>query len=270
MDMGNDFQAVGRFLSPASCWSPDWLPLVSAWYEHGAFAFWLMGAHRPTVLVELGTHWGFSYYAFCQSARKHGLSTKCHAVDTWQGDEHAGQYGEEVYAALFAYNQQQYPAVSTLHRETFDAAAQGLADGSVDLLHIDGLHTYEAVKHDFETWLPKLSPHAVVLFHDTNVFDRNFGVWRLWQELQAKYPNFEFKHGHGLGVLGVGKDLAPDLQALFAIPPESELAEGVRSVYARLGAGIHTQARLKEAEKLLARPWTERLRSRMLRVIKRA
>jgi O-antigen biosynthesis protein len=178
------------------------LEYPDAWVGHLPFASWLIREVEPKIFIELGTHSGNSYFSFCQSVVENGLASKCYAVDTWQGDEHAGQYGSDVFSKVFAHHQTHYAGFSRLLRTTFDDATAYFADKSIDLLHIDGLHTYEAVRHDFETWLPKLAPGAVVLFHDINVREREFGVWKLWEELQLEYPNnLEFVHSHGLGVL---------------------------------------------------------------------
>jgi len=80
----------------------------SAWLEHIPFAFWLTGQQQPQIFVELGAHYGSSYFAFCQAIEQLSLKTRCYAVDTWKGDEHAGFYGEEVFRAVRAHHDELY------------------------------------------------------------------------------------------------------------------------------------------------------------------
>jgi glycosyltransferase involved in cell wall biosynthesis len=176
----------------------------SAWIGHIPFGAWLVKQLKPRNFVELGTHYGHSYFAICQAIQEAGLKTKCFAIDLWEGDEHARRYGNDVFETVENYNNEHYLSFSTLLKMTFDDALSHFDEGSIDFLHIDGLHTYEAVKHDYETWLPKLAPGAVILFHDTTVKENNFGVYRLWDELIQKYPyNLNFSHSHGLGIIQI-------------------------------------------------------------------
>ena len=191
---------------------PRYLP-ASAWKQHVPFAFFLTAVLEPKKIVELGSFLGASYFAFCQAVKEFQFNTECYAVDTWQGDKHTGNYDDDIYQTVVSANYY-YRDFSYLLRMTFDEAAKLPELNDIDLCHIDGYHTYEAVKHDFETWLPKMSEKGVMIFHDTSVIKDDFGVWRLWNEVSLKYPSFSFEHGHGLGVLLVGDKVKKDLRRL--------------------------------------------------------
>ena len=191
------------------------------WVGHIPFAAWVISTVKPKVFVELGSYKGNSYLSFCQTVKALGLDTKCYAVDTWAGDVHSGFYGEDIYKTIKDAHDPHYSEFSELLRMTFDEANHLFSDKSIDLLHIDGLHTYEAVKHDFLTWLPKLTDSAVVLFHDTDVFEKDFGVHQFWQEISQDYPHFKFKHSNGLGVLLVGENRKPELLQIAQTMPET-------------------------------------------------
>jgi hypothetical protein len=208
----------------------------SAWLEHIPLAYLLIDLVRPGLAVELGVHFGDSYCAFCQAITHLKLPTRMFGVDTWQGDKHSGSYGPEVLGLLRAHHGGRYSAFSTLLPMEFDSALSHFSDGSIDLLHIDGLHTYVAVKHDFETWRPKMSGRGIVLFHDTQDRTGDFGVYKLWAELAAKYPHFEFTHGPGLGILAVGAEVPSRVEPLLNADPAE--ADAIRSHYARLGQQI--------------------------------
>ncbi len=207
----------------------------SAWIEHIPFAFFLADALKPKVFIELGTHYGNSYFAFCQAIKQLDIETNAYAVDTWEGDEHAGFYGNEVFNYVNKINNDNFSHFSNLLKLTFDDALNYFSDDSVDLLHIDGLHTYEAVKHDFENWLPKMSDNGVIILHDTNVHSRGFGVWKLMEEIKKEFPSTEFIHGHGLGIVCVGKRVDKEfLEFVSTLNNETF----VKNLFAHLGRNV--------------------------------
>ena len=251
-----------QFLNKSLLIKPKRLSYLSAWIGHIPFAFWLIEELRPGLVIELGTHSGISYFVMCQAVQFNSLDTKCYAVDTWLGDEHSGLYPEAIFQDVYSYNKEQYASFSNLMRMPFDDALQYFSDGSIDLLHIDGMHSYDAVKHDFDNWLPKVSPRGVIIMHDISVRELGFGVWRLWEELKQRYQSFEFSHSSGLGVLFVGAEserilkvilsagqnevLVRNLFASLADPIEKEIARDEAFLYLDDGSGFSEENTLRK------------------------
>ena len=229
--------SLSDFISSASFGVPHRM-VQSAWLEHGPFAFWLIEQLRPRLIAELGTERGYSLAAFSQALKEGGQAGRAIGIDTWRGDEHTGPYNEQVFQDVSAYFATHHSGRAELKRMYFSEALKDVSDSSVDLLHVDGRHYYDDVKEDHETWIGKLSDRAVVLFHDTQVRDRDFGVWKYFAELAAKHPTFEFYNGNGLGILAHGANVPESVARLTALDPDGQYSSNVRAAYARLGGSL--------------------------------
>jgi hypothetical protein len=234
--------AAPGWLSPESYWQPSHI-VTSAWLEHAPFAFWLMAQLRPRTVVELGTHYGFSFFVLAEAAKRLGLDAELYALDTWEGDEHTGFYDEHVFDQVKSIARTDYPGSTHLVRGYFSESRSRIADDSVDLLHIDGRHAYEDVKEDYEQWASTVRDGGVILFHDIAERGQDFGVWRLWDEISSNHSSFAFSHGHGLGLIGVGEPATPSLANLFRA--DESIARRVRADYERLGSVVSRQAVLE-------------------------
>lgn len=197
---------------------PEWIG-PSSWWQHVPIAHWMICEIKPKTVVELGTYYGGSFFAFCEAADAFSSKSFIYAVDTWEGDPQTGRYDDEVYNKVQEHTNHKHKLRARLIRSTFDEAATYFEDKSVDLLHIDGLHTYEAVKHDYETWLPKMKDDSIILFHDINVREREFGVWKLWAEIKEEYKTYETFNGHGLGILVRGSKLGAQMETISKLMP---------------------------------------------------
>lgn len=239
--LAGSFADTTKCLSPASFWMPRWRG-PSDWLQHAPFAFWLIDKARPRTIVELGTYRGFSYLALCQAVHDLGLGTTCRAIGNWAGDRHTGLQGDKIFSELKDYHDTHYAGFSELIRSTSADGLDSFSEHSIDLLHIDGSHLHEDVLDDLDRWLPKLSKSSLALLHNIREDKSGFGVARLWRELRARYPSFEFKHGRGLGILAVGSEMPLSLRPLFLATEATR--DAIEEIYERLGLGVKDQFEL--------------------------
>jgi len=89
---------------------------------------------------------------------------------------------------------------------TSEEFAQKYNKNKYQYIYIDGDHSYDGVKKDFELFWPKLEEGGLMVFHDAFVKNwgklKNFGVWKLWQELELDSKIiFPFPKESGLGII---------------------------------------------------------------------
>lgn len=141
--------------------------------EITTFAFWLKG-FQPHNILEVGFK-GVTFHIFSQLST--GKKVAVDIDDDWRRTvSHFMMYDEEF--KFFQGNSQ-----SIEMREKVQEFCP-----KYDLIFIDGDHSYDGVRKDFELYKGLLSDRGYVVFHDIDpdhVFADNYGgqVYKFWEEL---------------------------------------------------------------------------------------
>ena len=126
-------------------------------------------AQRPGLrtVVEIGSYLGASALALAQGLKAAGnTAARVYCIDTWQNE--GMSEGPADHMATFRRNAAPYGALIVAVRgRSTDVAAELLARiGPIDLLFVDGDHSYGGALADWQTFGPAMAPGGVAAFHD--------------------------------------------------------------------------------------------------------
>lgn len=145
----------------------------TAWSGHAEFAIRLVEQFNPKVTVDLGVDFGFSTFCFAYANKG-----EVYGIDWFQGDEQTG-FRDTLKSVTDMYTELKttfsIPDISFI-KGTFNEVAKSW-EKKIDILHIDGLHTFAAVKSDYDIWSTFCHEESIILFHDVEWYSATVGVF---------------------------------------------------------------------------------------------
>lgn len=244
----------------------DTLLRYSPWSGHRRFGYDLINYYEPEIIVELGSFYGCSAFTFMQAIKDNHLKSQMFPVDLWEAKDTftLNDYEQDVYSFFNEVKEKEFSSISVqMLKMTFDEASQQFKEKSIDILHIDGSHNYEDVKHDFELWLPKVKENGIILFHDISdqlLYNKTLGSCKYWKEIKKQYNNTEeLQYSWGLGILFLDKDRFLDFKEKVDVKyylklntyEETECKDRVRRDYFKLIDATQWIESLKKDKTLL-------------------
>jgi predicted O-methyltransferase YrrM len=146
-------------------------------------------SERPRTLLEIGTANGGSLFLFTRVADDDATIV---SVDL-PGGSYGGGYSSlrtRLYASFARPRQRLHLLRADSHdRSTRDEVERALAGRSVDFLFIDGDHSLEGVRADFDLYVPLVRDGGTVAIHDIVPGSRELvgGVPQFWREVAEQY-----------------------------------------------------------------------------------
>jgi predicted O-methyltransferase YrrM len=161
---------------------------------------------KPKVILEIGTANGGTLFLFSHTAPEGATII---SVDL-PGGRFGGGYPAWrtlLYKSFALPGQRICLLRADSHKaDTLDQVKAILDGREIDFLFIDGDHTYEGVKRDFEMYSPLVKKVGIVAFHDIvpHPYETGCEVSKLWEEMKVKYNHLELVKDQSQNWAGIG------------------------------------------------------------------
>lgn len=137
-----------------------------------------VSSHDPSTVMEIGTAFGGTLYVWTRFF-ENAETILSSDLDFFGREPLLEYFGSYSGASLHCLEGDSHS------EETKAAVEQRLSGASIDFLYVDGDHSYEGIKTDFEMYAPLVADDGVVGFHD--VENEETGMPKLWDELSDRY-----------------------------------------------------------------------------------
>ena len=169
--------------------------------------FQMIEGLEPTNVMEIGSEAGGTFYLWCKLAKGIKIS-----LDLPTGTSGSGRFAAEM--ALASRTKMFKSWATDVHVVTGDSHLPDtwhdvndiLRDQKLDFLFIDGDHSYEGVKKDYEDYRYFVKEGGLIGFHDINdtEYHRKHGCYvaNFWNELEGDKREINQRaHWGGVGLL---------------------------------------------------------------------
>lgn len=148
--------------------------------------------------MEIGTCFGGTLFLWCRLA-----DPDAHIVTL----DYKGSPRKMIYYSFLTERQRLQVITGDSHLDqTLSRVTQNLGQAKLDFLFIDGDHSYEGVKRDFEMYSPLVRGGGVIAFHDIvdHPPELQCQVKKFWDEVKLRYRHKEIIDNPGQRWAGIG------------------------------------------------------------------
>jgi predicted O-methyltransferase YrrM len=181
---------------------------ITAWQVRSELGRLLgtVASEQPRTVLEIGTALGGTLFGFAQVAAPDAVLV---TVDLPEGRFGGGYYPARsfLYRRFARAGQSIHLVLGDSHNaQTLARVQELLAGRPVDVLFVDGDHSYEGVHADFELYGPLVRPGGLIAFHDIVPGDENLvgGVPGFWGEVKRSHETAEYVESWDQEAYGIG------------------------------------------------------------------
>jgi len=166
----------------------------------------ILNKYSPKNILEIGTAAGGTFFLLTKIADKKATIISIDLPEGPFGGKYYPNSNMQIYESFANTKQKIHLIRSDSHeRSTLKKTKEILNSQKLDFLLIDGDHTYNGVKKDFEMYRELVQKDGIIAFHDINEGPKEFvgGVMKFWKEIKSKHSSFEvidFHSGEGFGI----------------------------------------------------------------------